>query len=129
MSKDIHTHTLPEPNLKLPILAKIYDFYQLLTQSVTSFPKSRRYSLGLRLDSLTLEIIESILAVPFTKNKLQNLQQISIKLDTLKILIRLSKDCDSISSKKYFHLQLKLSEIGKMLGGWIKSANNNEERV
>lgn len=119
-----HTHTLPEGNLKLPILAKLYEFYQLLTQTIISFPKARRHSLGLKLDNLTLEIIESILELPFSENKLKNLQKISVKLDTLKILIRLSKDCQAVTAKKYFRMEIMLSETGKMLGWWIKSSSD-----
>lgn len=74
--------------------------------------------------------MESILELPFSENKLKLLQRISTRLDILKILVRLSKDCKSITNKKYFQAELTLSEIGKMLGGWIKSANHNsEERV
>lgn len=80
------------------------------------------------MDYLTLEIIESILAIPFSENKLQSLQKISIKLDTLKILVRLSKDSGSVNDKRYFLLQLKTSEVGKMLGGWIKSVKSSSQR-
>ena len=125
--KEYHTHTLPNQNFKLPILTKLYEFYQVLAQTINTFPKSFRYSIGLKLDNLTLEIIESILELPFSDNKLQILQKISIKFDTLKILVRLSKDYRAIADKKYFQLELILSEIGKMLGGWIKSTN--EKRV
>lgn len=127
-SKDSHTHTLPESNLKLPILAKIYDFYKILSQIIVTLPKYNRYTIGSKLDNLALEIIESILAIPFSENKLKDLQKISIKLDTLKILVRLSLDCSSITTKKYFQLEIKLSEIGKMLGGWIKSVKSSSER-
>jgi len=107
----------------LPILAKLYVFYQLLIQTTATFPKSQRYSLGQKLDNLTLEIIELIFGVHFTDNRLKQLQRISVKLDLLKILVRLSKDSVLINTKKYFQLELKLSEIGKMLGGWIRGYN------
>jgi len=80
------------------------------------------------LDNFTLDIIESILELPFYEDKLKFLQLISIKIDALKILVRLSKDCKAINNKKYFQIELVLSEIGKMLGGWIKFTNHNSEK-
>src|SRR3989344_2692115 len=123
MIKEDHTHTLPSQNLKLPILNKLYEFYLILNQTIITFPKITRYSLGLKLDNLTLEIMESILEIPFSEDKQKNLQKISIKLDTLRILVRLSKDSGSITTKKYFQTELALAEIGKMLGGWIRVYN------
>lgn len=73
--------------------------------------------------------MESILELSFSENKLKLLQKVSIKLDTVKILVRLSKDSKAITDKKYFQMELNLSEIGKMLGGWIKSTQEMKKRV
>ena len=53
--------------------------------------------------------------------KMPVLQKASIKLDLLKILLRISSEIRCIDIKKYQHLAGYLIEIGKMLGGWIKS--------
>jgi hypothetical protein len=90
-----------------------------------SFPKTKRYTLGQKLDNTTLEIFELLFSVPTSPNKTLTLQQISTKLDLLKILLRLSKDSLALTDKKYLELQLILQEIGKMLGGWIRSTKPN----
>lgn len=77
--------------------------------------------MGQKLDNLTLEIFELLFSIPSSQNKTDILQQISIKLDLLKILLRLARDSLAIRDKKYLELQLILQEIGKMLGGWIRS--------
>lgn len=123
--KSVHTHTHNYSSLDIPIFAKLYEFYNKLTQAVTSFPKTKRYTLGQKLDSLTLEIIELLFSIPTSSSKTTILQQISIKLDLLKILLRLSKDNQSITDKRYLELQAILQEIGKMLGGWIRSTKQN----
>ncbi|MBI2327070.1 diversity-generating retroelement protein Avd [Candidatus Curtissbacteria bacterium] len=109
----------------IPIFAKLYDFYKNLSQEITTFPKTKRYTLGQRLDSLTLDIFELLFSVPNSKNKLEVLLQISIKLDLIKILLRLSKDTQAIKNNKYLELQAVLQEIGKMLGGWIRSTKQS----
>jgi hypothetical protein len=54
--------------------------------------------------------------------KLTLLERADSKLETLKILLRLARDTQSLDGKKYIHLESYLQEIGKMLGGWIKHA-------
>lgn len=54
--------------------------------------------------------------------KLTMLERADSKLETLKILLRLAKDTQSLDGKKYIHLESYLQEIGKMLGGWLKHA-------
>ncbi len=92
---------------------------------MNSFPKTKRYTLGQKLDNITLEIFELLFAIPLSNNKPVTLQQISIKVDLLKVLLRLSKDNQSITDKKCLELQIILQEIGKMLGGWIRSTKQN----
>jgi len=69
--------------------------------------------------------MELLFSIPISVNKTVVLQQISIKLDLLKILLRLSKDSQSITDKKYIELETILQEIGRMLGGWIRAAKQN----
>jgi len=96
-----------------------------LSQAITTFPKTKRYTLGQKLDNLTLEILELLFSIPSSQNKTDTLQKMSIKLDLLKILLRFAKDSQAITDKKYLELQLILQEIGKMLGGWIRSTKQN----
>ncbi len=96
-----------------------------MSHCITTFPKTKRYTLGQKLDNLALEIFELLFSVSSSQNKIDTLQKISIKLDLLKILLRLSKDSQSLTDKKYLELQLILQEIGKMLGGWIRSTKQN----
>ena len=44
-----------------------------------------------------------------------------IKIDVLRVLIRLAKEIKALDNKKYLISQECLDEIGRMLGGWIKS--------
>lgn len=92
---------------------------------MTAFPKTKRYTLGQKIDNLTLDIFELLFAIPTSLNKTAILDQISSKLDLLKILLRLSKDSQSITDKKYLELQVILQEIGRMLGGWIRSTKQS----
>ncbi len=108
--------------LDIPIFAKLYDFYKNLSQYTSNFPKSKRYTLGQKLDQITLDIIELVITARYInkEQKLPILQKVSIKLDLLKILLRLASETKCLDNNKYQHLASQILETGKMLGGWIK---------
>lgn len=111
--------------LDIPIFSKLYDFYKNLSQVVATFPKSKRYTLGLRLDNISLDIFELLLSIPLAADKQAKLKTISTKLDVLKVLLRLTKDTKAMSNSDYLTLQTSLQEIGKMLGGWLRYTKNS----
>ncbi len=86
-------------------------------------PKLDRYTIGQKVFELLLEIIANIMAAQYQHGarKKQTLVEISPKLNTIKILVRLTHSLDIIPQKQYISLEQELNEIGKMLGGWIKS--------
>jgi hypothetical protein len=53
--------------------------------------------------------------------RLHSLHRISNKLDLLKVLIRLAKETRTIDDKQYIEIQAIIQEVGRMIGGWIKS--------
>lgn len=121
MTKDNHTHTLPE--FDIPLFGKLYEFYKLLYLSLKFFPKKDRYSLGQKLDTLTLTVFELVIMAGTNgqDKKLPILEKSIVSLDLLKILLRLSKDIKALDNKKYLQLEQSLQEIGRMLGGWKRS--------
>ncbi len=105
----------------LAIFEKTYEFILWIYPRVNKFPKSQRFVLGQRIENISLEVLEKIIEVNQKKSKRKDLEEVSIKLDVLRILIRLSKDFHFINLKQYEFASKNLNEIGKMLGGWIKS--------
>jgi hypothetical protein len=96
----------------------------LLYSLTKSFPKKDRYTLGVKCENIILEILE-LLFLANSKQKASRsliLNKVDVKLKILKTLIRLCFDIKAIDQKKYILLQEHLQEIGKMLGGWIKSS-------
>lgn len=54
--------------------------------------------------------------------KIPILESASNNLNLLRVFIRLANDTKAINNKKYTRLQANIDEIGRMLGGWIKSS-------
>lgn len=107
----------------IPIFKAIYDFYKEFYYFLKTFPRPDRYALGQKCENNILEILELIIvASKLPKSeKLPILEKASIKIDILRILIRLAKEIEALDNKKYLKSQERLDEIGRMLGGWIRS--------
>ncbi len=107
----------------IPILKKAYDLYKIFHEYRKVVPKHDRHTIYERSERLILEIIESLFLAGYAKhtNKTATLEQVSAKLNLLRLLVRLMKDTKTLDSKKYVVLQEMIDEIGRMLGGWIRS--------
>jgi hypothetical protein len=104
----------------------LYEFYRVLHDAVQKFPKSEKYSLGQALQNTTLILLRSII-IATRSDKITRKGTLSASnadLDILKLLIRLALDTKSLDQKKYLLLETMLQEIGRMLGGWLRSLGN-----
>lgn len=84
-------------------------------------PRNHRYSLGVQIDTLCIEIIEALSAATFMPkaDKSPYLRLAIRKLDTLKLLLLILWETKSIDTKKYVAISTKCDEVGRMLGGWL----------
>ena len=91
-----------------------------------SLPKKERYALGQRCEVVLLDMLEAIIIASnlSKQEKLPLLRKASTKIDLLRVFFKLGKDLKIIENKKYTELERDVAEIGKMLGGWIKTTNS-----
>jgi hypothetical protein len=108
----------------IPILKKSYDLYKLFHEYRRVIPKCDRFTVFERSENLILQIIEILLEAGYSQhgNKATALETASTKVNLLRFLIRLMKETKSLDAKKYVTLQTVIDEIGRMLGGWLRSA-------
>lgn len=76
--------------------------------------------LGVRIDDLFVEIIESLATAAFLarEEKIPYVRLAIRKVDTLKVFLMILWETKSLDDNKYIALSVKIDEIGKMLGGW-----------
>jgi len=101
-------------------LRKLKDAYLLWCEYLVNIPKTKRYSLGQKIDCIFVETIEAAATAGFLNRseKLPYIGRAIQKLDTLKILLMVLWESKALDNKKYIALSLMLDEIGRMLGGW-----------
>ena len=110
-------------NKGLPVvITKEKEAYQYWQTLHRGFPKVERYSLGQKVDSVFLNLLELTYSVSYLppEQKIVGLGKIIPKLDVLKFFVQLAWENKCIHSNKYTELSQKLDEIGRMLGGWRK---------
>lgn len=108
--------------MDIPIIHKLIEAYKMWQEYLPNFPKTSRYTLGLKIDQFFIEVAELIFTASYlpAEKKLICINKSSAKLDLLKFFIRISWEIKALDNKKYAALSERLDEIGKMLGGWIR---------
>lgn len=107
----------------IPIIQKTYDLYRDLHGLQKTVPKMERHSLWQKVETTTLDALETLLKTGYLphEKRAEYLIRASVQIDMLRLFIRLSFDIKAINQKSYVALQESVDEIGRMLGGWIKS--------
>lgn len=116
-------NNLEQLNSEAPILKHTIDLYKQFYEYSKSFPKKDQYMLGRRCEDYILHFMELILiAVGSPKEqKLKTLENANAKFDVIKMFFRIAREFKIIDNKKYLTIEAQAQEIGKMLGGWMRS--------
>lgn len=87
------------------------------------FPKSEKHTLAAEMKTCMLRFMRGIITANKRYHKKTTLQDVDIELQVLRMYLRLSVDQQFLPFRKYENWIKMLDEIGRMLGGWIKSTN------
>lgn len=107
----------------IPIFKKSYDVYKIFHGYHQLIPKKDRFTTFERSENVLLDIMSGIFRASgqSKKEKIPTLEQVSVDLNLFRVFIRLMKDTKGLDNKKYTVVQGEVDEIGRMLGGWIRS--------
>jgi len=86
-----------------------------------NFPRNRRFTLGERLESGLIEILELLVEAAYTRNKRDVLKRANIQLAVVRHLWRIVHELKIIPTKRYAYGAKLLEDLGKQIGGWLKS--------
>lgn len=107
------------------ILSRTFDLLEWLLPKVERFPRLYRYSVNRRLMDAALDFQEQLYSARKLRGaaRQKQLLECDATLDRLRLYLRLIHHWQWISDGQYEHISLKVSEIGRMLGGWLKHHN------
>jgi hypothetical protein len=98
-----------------------HELLRWLIPHLDKFPRVRRFTLGERLESVLLEVLEATVESAYTRNKQQSLQRANLRLEVARDLWRLSHESQAISNRSYEHGAKLMDDLGRQLGGWLRS--------
>ncbi|MDD4290373.1 MAG: four helix bundle protein [Patescibacteria group bacterium] len=110
----------------ISILEISLKLYKQLHSLNLKIPKQDRYTIWQKIENELLKFIEHISSCSHIQ-KVQRqgeLEKASKHLNTIRILLIISREIKIIDNKNYLNIELLINQIGKMLGGWIKNTKN-----
>jgi hypothetical protein len=109
------------------ILHKIQILYSVIYIRVQKFPKKDRYTLGVRIENTILEIIELLILATGKHGASQGLilNKADVLLKVLRMMIRIANKVHALPEMGFIEISEQMIEIGKMLGGWIKTTKSS----
>ena len=116
---------------EMVIFTQTYDLLAWLLPHCDRFPKSQRFTVTKRLEDAVLDFQEALYEANARSGqaRLQHLQTADADLNKLRLYLRLVRQWNWLSSGQYEHASRMVSEIGKLLGGWIKQTQRTGRRA
>jgi hypothetical protein len=105
-----------------PIFSRSYDFLLWLIPQANKFPRYYRFTLAHRVQTQALGLHETLIEAGLGKGHQRStcLQTADRQLALLRHTVRLCSDLGLLTLEQYQCAAEHLSEIGRLLGGWMK---------
>jgi len=110
----------------LPAIQKAYDLAKEVLTRVAKFPRDHKFTLGDRIANNALSVLELLIQAAYTKGKAKPLNEANIRLEQLRMLLRLSRELGALSNNSYEHVMGIVVDLGKQVGGWLKQAGGGD---
>lgn len=111
---------------ELKILQKIFDMMEYGYGALAQYPKSEKFALVTDIKHSMDIMLERTIEAQKKYYKKTTLQELDVEIMKLRAYLRLSQNLGFLPMKKYEIWSEKVVEIGKMLGGWLKSVNSQK---
>jgi hypothetical protein len=105
-----------------PIFVRTYDLLLWLIPRTLDFPRSQRGVMARKLQAEAFALHDTLVDATKAEDPQPVLRRADAALARLRTYIRLSHELKLFSMGQYEHAARMLTEIGRLLGGWMKVA-------
>ena len=105
----------------LPVYKSCYDLLLEIFQFVKNFSREYKYTVGESLKKQTIDLLTLIFRANSRKDKENILQEARESIEVIRLFIRLMKDMQEISLKRFVKVNKKVEDVSKQLTGWQKA--------
>jgi len=109
-----------------PIFVKTYDLMTWLIPRTLAFPKSQRGVLARRVQQQLFTLYELLVDAAMSPHPTTILHEADGTLTKLRTYLRLCQELRLLSLRQYEHVCRLVAEIGRLLGGWLRSAQETK---
>jgi len=104
-----------------PAVEAHFQFLLWLVPTVEKFPRSQKFLLGDRIQSVALDVLECLVEATYTRDRKGHLARANLGIEKLRFLFRLSVELHHLDRRRYEHAARTLDETGRLIGGWQKA--------
>ena len=103
---------------ELPVYKATYDLLLDVFKFTKEFGKEYKYTVGESLKKHTIDLLTLIYRANSRKDKQEVLQEARELIEVIRLFVRLMKDMQQISLKRFVEINLKIENVSKQLSGW-----------
>ena len=107
---------------ELVAITKAYDLAREMTRRVGKFPRDFRFLLGDRILRNVYDVLDLLIEAKYTREKAGLLGRANLVLERTRFQVRLAHDEELMSAHQYEVASRLLDEVGRLVGGWRKTA-------
>ena len=113
---------------EMVIFTRTYDFLSWLLPLTMKFPRSQRFIVTGRLQKAVLDFQELIIEANAHQGpqRAEKLREADMALLKVRLYLRLCERWEWMSGGQYRHASDMVAEIGRLLGGWLKSVTTGK---
>jgi len=104
-----------------PALEAMYQFILWLVPTIEKFPRSQKFLLGDRMQTVAVDCLELLVSATYTRERHNLLRQANLRLEHLRYFIRLCHDLKHMDHRRYEHAARQIDTVGRLVGGWAKA--------
>jgi hypothetical protein len=93
---------------------------------IDKFPRVRRFTLGERIETGLLRVLELLVEAAYSRNKDESLRQANLQLELVRHLWRLAHELKVMATRQYEHGAVLIDDLGRQIGGWLRSQHTTE---
>ncbi len=97
-----------------------HELLRWIIPHLDKFPRNHRFTLGERIESGLLDVLEALVAAAYSKDKRQDLNFANRRINVVRHLWRLAFELKIIALKAYQFGSERMVELGNQIGGWRK---------
>jgi hypothetical protein len=103
---------------ELPVYKAAYDLLLTVFQFVKDFSREYKYSVGDALKGEAMALMTLLFRANTRLDREAVLQEARERVEVIRLYVRLMRDLQQVSVKKFVHLNARVETVSRQLAGW-----------